>query len=168
MEYSIRNFTIYAALILTGLSAGLFYAWAISVIPGTKKVADFTYLETMQSINRAILNPGFFLVFIGSLILLVVASIQQYGTGMSFWLTAGACFTYFAGTFLVTGLGNVPLNNLLDVLLLQEMNTQELIDFRKTYEFKWNQFHTIRTVFSVISFLLSLGAVISHTKNIYS
>jgi hypothetical protein len=38
---------MFSAIVLTGLSAGLFYAWAVSVIPGTKKVKDFTYLETM-------------------------------------------------------------------------------------------------------------------------
>lgn len=57
MEISIKTITLFAAALLTGLSAGLFYAWAVSVIPGTRKVTDMIYLETMQSINRAIRNP---------------------------------------------------------------------------------------------------------------
>lgn len=55
-------------LLLNGLSAGFFYAWSVSVILGTKKVGDLTYLETMQNINREILNPLFYIVFFGALL----------------------------------------------------------------------------------------------------
>ena len=78
MEISIRSITLFIALILSGLSAGLFYAWSVSVIPGTKRVPDLVYLEAMQAINRAILNPAFFLVFFGSLILLGVSTVQNF------------------------------------------------------------------------------------------
>ena len=56
MEITLKSIILFSTLILTGLSAGFFYAWQVSVIPGTKRVVDLTYLETMQSINRAILN----------------------------------------------------------------------------------------------------------------
>lgn len=78
MEIQIQNISINSALILTGLSAGLFYAWSVSVIPGTQKIDDFSYLNTMQSINREILNPAFFLIFIGSLIALTLATYFTY------------------------------------------------------------------------------------------
>jgi len=78
MELSIKTLSIFGAVILTGLSAGLFYAWSVSVIPGTQKVSDSTYLQTMQSVNRAILNPVFFSVFFGSALLLILASFFQY------------------------------------------------------------------------------------------
>ena len=78
MDISIKSAVLFGAVILTGLSAGLFYAWQVSVIPGTQKVGDLTYLESMQSINRAILNPAFFLIFFGSLILLILSSIFEF------------------------------------------------------------------------------------------
>ena len=90
MEISIKSITMFSAVMLTGLSAGLFYAWAVSVIPGTKRVPDTVYLETMQAINRAILNPAFYLIFFGSLFLLVVSTIQQFQAGLSFWLMLAA------------------------------------------------------------------------------
>ncbi len=166
MEISIKSISLFSAVLLTGLSAGFFYAWSVSVIPGTIKVADTIYLETMQSINRAILNPAFFLIFLGSLILLVTNTIQQYHAGLTFWLMLAATLIYLVGTIGVTGLGNVPLNDALDALHLNDLSDDKLAQFRQYYELKWNKLHTIRTVFAVISFLLSLLAVFTHSKTI--
>jgi uncharacterized membrane protein len=155
MELSIKSITLFTAIILTGLSAGLFYAWMVSVIPGTRKVVDITYLESMQSINRAILNPAFFLIFFGSPLVLVISTIQQFNSGISFWLLLAATLIYMFGTFGVTALGNVPLNDALDVLDLAELGESKIAEFRMSYEQKWNRLHLIRTVFSVLSFSLS-------------
>ncbi|GAB5554370.1 MAG: hypothetical protein Sapg2KO_39610 [Saprospiraceae bacterium] len=165
MEISIKSLSLLGAVVLTGLSAGLFYAWQVSVIPGTKKVLDPTYLESMQAINRAILNPAFFLVFFGPIILLILSVIQQYNSGISFWLLLGATLFYLFGTFGVTVFGNVPLNDTLDGMDLTEMAEPAINEFRALYERKWNRFHLIRTVFSVLSFLLSVLALLANANN---
>ncbi|MEO1436396.1 MAG: DUF1772 domain-containing protein [Bacteroidota bacterium] len=159
MEFSIKSITLFIGITLTGLSAGLFYAWLVSVIPGTRKVVDLIYLESMQSINRAILNPAFFLSFFGAPILLGISTWQHYGTGQVFWLLLTAALTYLFGTFAVTAFGNVPLNDALDVLDLAELSQSEAQRFRKNYETKWNRLHVIRTVFNLLSFGLSLMAI---------
>lgn len=164
MELSIKSITFLAAVLLTGLSAGLFYAWSVSVIPGTKRIPDHMYLETMQAINRAILNPAFFLIFFGSLILLVLSTIQQYQTGPTFWFLLVATLSYLFGTFGVTSMGNVPLNDSLDVLRLSELSMDAMAQFRQEYELKWNRLHLIRTVFSVLAFLISLIGIFTHLK----
>ena len=155
------------AVILTGLSAGLFYAWSVSVIPGTKRVDDLTYLQTMQSINRAILNPSFFLVFFGSGILMGVASIYEFHSGkLAFALMTSGAVCYLVGTIGVTGMGNVPLNNQLDAYNIAENTTSQLAQFRQHYERKWNQLHLIRTVFAVLSFALAVMALLIDSKKI--
>lgn len=164
MDISIKSITLFSAVLLTGLSAGLFYAWAVSVIPGTKRVPDHIYLETMQSINRAILNPAFFLVFFGSLILLAISTVQHYQQGLTFWVLLAASLTYLIGTFGVTGLGNVPLNDALDVLELGELSLDLKTRTRQQYELKWNRLHMIRTVFAVLSFLISLLGIVAHFR----
>ncbi|WP_424961422.1 DUF1772 domain-containing protein [Ekhidna sp.] len=166
MEITLKSATLFTAIILSGLSAGFFYAWQVSVIPGTKKVMDPTYMETMQHINREILNPSFFLIFFGSMIVLAISTFQQYGSGVTFWLLLGATVTYTLGTFAVTGMGNVPLNNELDALKLTKMSALELAEFRQYYESKWNVLHRMRTIFSVIAFVLSLLAAFFAAKNI--
>ena len=157
MEISIKSIVVIASIILTGLSAGLFYAWSVSVIPGTLRVNDSTYLETMQAINRAILNPAFFLVFFGTIVFLSIGSIYQFNTSqIAFWLMLLASITYLIGTVGVTGLGNVPLNDQLDVLKLPELSHSKLADFRHYYEANWNRLHWIRTICAVVSFILTV------------
>jgi uncharacterized membrane protein len=149
---------LFTAIILTGLSAGLFYAWSVSVIPGTKKIGDLVYLQTMQSINREILNPLFFLIFFGSLFTLVISSIQQYGNGTIFWMILFAAITYLVGTFGVTAFGNVPLNNELDAISIGDLSKTDITKWRSYFEPAWNRLHTIRTVFALLSFYLVLHA----------
>lgn len=163
MDFTMKSLSLYAAVTLTGLSAGLFYAWAVSVIPGTQRVIDTTYLEAMQAINCAILNPTFYLSFFGSLIMLGVASFYHYQSN-GFGLILAATILYLVGTFGVTAFGNVPLNDQLDILDLADLSPAKLAKFREFYETKWNRFHTIRTLFSIASFMLSLLAVFSTTK----
>jgi uncharacterized membrane protein len=153
MELSVKGIVWLIAIVLTGLSAGLFYAWEVSVIPGTKKIGDRSYVETMQSINRAIINPAFMLIFLGSFILQIITTFQHRGTD-ALWFLLAAALTYFIGTLLVTGLGNVPLNNALDALNINELSTDQIMGKRNQYELRWNRLHTIRTVFAVLSFLL--------------
>ncbi|MEM6768925.1 MAG: anthrone oxygenase family protein [Bacteroidota bacterium] len=166
MEISIKSVTLFFAVVLTGLSAGLFYAWMVSVIPGTRKLIDRPYLKSMQSINREILNPAFFLIFFGSPVMLGISTIQHWGVGQVYWLLLAATVVYLLGTLGVTILGNVPLNNALDSLDLASLQEDNLQEFRKMYEGKWNRFHFIRTVFSVVSFTLSLMGVFTQFKSV--
>ncbi len=160
METNINGTIILIALLLTGLSAGLFYAWQVSVIPGTKKVSDHSYVEVMQSINREIINPWFIIVFVGAALVLVGASILEYQNGLSpaFWFVCAATILYVFGTFGVTAIGNVPLNNMLE--LFKNLNDPEsLNEIRAQYESRWNQLHLVRTVCAVLSMTSLLLAI---------
>ena len=165
MELSIKSIILFGAVILTGLSAGLFYAWSVSVIPGTQKVSHEVYLQTMQSINRAILNPAFFFIFFGSIALLSIASVYQFHTSkLTFYLVLASAICYLIGTVGVTGLGNVPLNNQLDALDLAELKNSKLAEFRTFYESKWNLLHQVRTICAMGSFVLVVLAVFTQLK----
>ena len=62
----------------TALIAGLLYAYSCSVIPGLKSLPDAEYIVTMQSINKAIQNPVFFISFMGTLVLLPITTYMNY------------------------------------------------------------------------------------------
>lgn len=64
-----------------GLSAGLFFTYSNSVLPGLAKVASHEFVAVMTSINREILNARFFLVFVGALIAPAMASIVAFAQG---------------------------------------------------------------------------------------
>lgn len=160
MEFSIRNIVLFGSVVSTALSAGLFYAWVISVIPGTKKISDQNYLETMQSINREILNPGFFIIFFGALVLLMLSSYLQFKVRVDelFYYVLTATLFYGFGTMGVTMLGNVPLNNILESHDLTSFASQDAHLARAAYEAKWNMLNLVRTCSALISFLLILVA----------
>ncbi|MEO9893203.1 anthrone oxygenase family protein [Aurantibacter sp.] len=154
-----KTIIFFITVLLTGLSAGLFFAWSISVIVGTQKLGTNTYLETMQSINREILNPIFFTVFFGSLIVLTINAINHYDSKLLFWLVLAAAIIYSIGTFGVTVFGNVPLNNELKALELSNLSLTELNNFRDYYESLWNHYHNIRTISAMITFIILLIAL---------
>ena len=52
-----RTGVLAAATITTGLMAGLYYAYACSVMLGLSRTGDRTFVSAMQQINVAILNP---------------------------------------------------------------------------------------------------------------
>lgn len=168
MELTLKHWILFATLLLTALSAGLFYAWEVSVIPGTRKLNDTAYLQSMQSINRAILNPGFYLIFFGSLVMLVLNTYQQYQPGWSIELVLMvlALGFYLAGTFGITVMGNVPLNEALDKVELTALDGEALRQHRDYYEQRWNTLHTWRTVCSLMALVsLQLGAFIHLIKS---
>jgi len=156
MEIIAKEIALYISIIFTGLSAGLFFAWQISVIPGTKLVKDATYIETMQKINRAIINPPFMLIFLGTLIMQILSVYFYRDTTNTFWFILGATLLYGVGTVLLTGLGNVPLNDALDTLKLNELPADQITGERRGYESRWNRLHIIRTTFSILSFMMLL------------
>jgi uncharacterized membrane protein len=156
------NITLLATAFTTALIAGLFYAYSCSVNPGLGKLSDANYLSAMQSINREILNPVFFMSFMGTLVLLPLSTWLQYNpsTPIRCYLLLGATLVYGAGTFGVTIFGNVPLNNALDAYQIQSASSEVLNQQRALFEKPWNQLHTIRTIANAIALILVLLACI--------
>lgn len=152
------------SIVATGLMSGLWYGWAVSVIPGTRRVRDENYIDTMQRINRAIINPGFIVPFLGIPIVIVVAAVMQFraGDARRGWLLAGAAAVYVIGVLGVTARRNVPLNDELDAFDLDGSDAAALSVRRETYEAPWNRWHYARTVANVVSFVLvSTAALVS-------
>lgn len=154
--------------VFSGLMAGLFYAWSISVTPGLARINDLSYLQAFQSMNRAIINPVFFVVFFGLVVLLPVLSYLSFQTSLSnqFWYVILATLFYFIGIMGVTIAGNVPLNNALEALQIEQMTAEQMDVFRKSFENKWNRLNLIRTISSFLTFLLLVIACVREFKYI--
>lgn len=151
-----------AAVILTCLSAGIFYAYAVSVVPGLARVKDSAYLAAYQSINRAILNPWFFIVFMAPVFLLPFSAWQQYAqpAGGAWWALAAAGAVYIIGVFGVTVVCNVPLNEWLDRQDLATAGERTMSEWRLRFEGPWNRWNVVRTAASVVSAILSVWAML--------
>lgn len=156
------NIALLATAFTTALIAGLFYAYSCSVNAGLGKLPDAGYLAAMQSINREILNPLFFMSFMGTLVLLPLSTWLQYSNPapVRFYLLLAATLVYAIGTFGVTIMGNVPLNNALDGFNIQTASPGLISEQRALFERSWNQFHSIRTIANAIALMLVLLACI--------
>ena len=149
------------ATISTGLMAGLFFIWTNTIKPGIGKLSDPVYLESFQSMNKVILNPTFLALFMGSMLFLIMSTVLNYNnSSIVFKLILLSTLIYFFGTFLMTIVGNVPLNNLLEKTDLSTLSLENAKQLRSAIENKWNSFNLIRTITSSISFALLLIALI--------
>jgi len=163
---TMKTLVLLLSTVSTALIGGLFYAYSCSVLPGLTRLSDLSFLQAMQAINRAILNPLFFISFMGTLILLPVCTWLFYDKSLTmvFYLLLAATLLYTGGVFLVTMVGNVPLNNLLDGANLEKMDANELSALRNKFEPAWGMFHRIRTIISCICIvILAYAALLSRT-----
>ncbi|WP_343658181.1 anthrone oxygenase family protein [Chryseobacterium sp.] len=146
--------------VLTALIGGLFYAYSCSVVLGLGKLSDMEYLKAMQSINREILNPVFFMSFMGTVILLPVSTFLFRGQQPVFIFLLLGTLAYLIGVFGVTVVGNVPMNDGLDKFDISGSTVEALRQMRENFENRWNLLNNIRTVFSVISIIFVICACI--------
>ena len=157
---------------VTGLMAGLFFAWSCSVTIGLARLSNTEYLSAMQSLNRAIQNPLFFACFFGAAILLPVSTFMHYSQASTnqFWLLLSATSIYLIGVMGVTIFGNIPLNNMLDSFAIQSGTVGEIALTRTKFELPWNRLNNIRTVASTASLVLVILACLirSGTKPLLS
>lgn len=166
MVLTLDNIVFSILILLTGLSAGLCFTWSNSITPGIGKLNDLGYLMSFQQMNRAILNPFFFIVFFAPFILgMYNLYVFINAPKTIIWLLIAALAIYFFGVLLVTIFGNVPLNEILDKTELTSANSIELKNLRSVFETKWNRLHLVRTISSIISFIILIVSITQITKN---
>ncbi len=153
-----KKMIVVIAVLLTGLLAGLFYGYDCSVINGLGNLSDKEYLKAFQSINKSILNPYFFISFMGCLVVLPVAAWLSYKgvSPISFYFLLAATIINLIGVFGITVFGNVPLNNFLERFDISTSSAEAIAAMRQKFENSWNTLHHIRTYAVILSFLLTI------------
>jgi len=155
----VRALTLGGATLTTGLVAGVFYAYSVSVDPGLAAQSDASYVATMQEINERIQNPLFFASFIGAVLFLLAALVIHLPRLRSgrFLLISLACLLYIGGGFLLTAFINVPMNDQL-ATVDPEAPARVLSRAREAYEGPWDFWNGVRTIFSALSFAALIWA----------
>ncbi|AYN04635.1 DUF1772 domain-containing protein [Flavobacterium sp. 140616W15] len=154
-----KTIVLLLTTLLTGLLAGIFFTWSNAITPGIGRLDDINYLSAFQNMNRTIVNPLFLIIFMGPVFLsFVTAYLYKSNHSNILWLLLLATILYFVGVFLVTIIGNIPLNNLLDKTDLTNISLEEARSLRDKFELKWNNLHLVRTITSTLSFLLLIIA----------
>lgn len=145
-----------AAALTTGLSAGLFFAFAVAVMPGFARSSDRTFVEAMQNINVAILNGWFLVVFIGPLVLTVAAALLHLAGDGAVAAWSAVAFVLYATGVAITGRVNVPLN-----VALAASDLDDAGPARERFEAPWVRWHLIRTVAMVAAFGCLVAAALT-------
>lgn len=156
-----------AAITLSALVGGFLWGWAVSAVPGLRRVPDRTYVTTMQSVNRAILNPVFLVAFVGALVVLGLAALVAFARGESRrgWWMAAATVTYAVGVVGITAAGNVPLNNRLEAFDLDSGTEETVSSARRAYEGPWNRLHYVRSAIGVLVVVLASVAALTPAED---
>ena len=150
-----ENMILVLAGTLTALVTGLYFGFSVSVNGGLHRLNDFEYVKAVQSINTVIQNPFFIVSFIGPVLLLPLATfLQKDANSMQFALLLASSVLYTSGSFGLTMLGNVPLNQRLAKFDVTKASGNEIAQVRERFEKPWNRLHTIRTVASIAATVL--------------
>lgn len=141
----------------SGLMAGLFFVFSVSVMKALSMMPAREGMKAMQLINRTILNPVFFCAFFGTALACLLLAILAFWLRPSgyVWAIAGSC-TYVAGGFLVTACFNVPLNNALDRLPADDpVNHDEWAQYLKLWT-RWNHLRAAACVTACVLITIAI------------
>ena len=149
------------ALLGSALIGGIFVTFSSFVMKALERMPPAEGIGAMQSINVVVLNFSFLGVFIGT----TVVSLGAGGLALVAWdrpfapLFLGGALCYVVGTFLVTGLGNVPLNNELAAVSATDTGA---IDVWERFLSRWTAWNHVRTGAAMAAALLYLMGLMQH------
>ena len=148
----------FIAILGSGLIAGAFFAFSTFIMKALGRLPAGTGIAAMQSINVAVINPWFLGVFLGTAaacaVVMVGALMRWENPGAAYLLAGGAL--YIVGTFLVTMLYNVPLNNALARLAPADPDAAQRWDSYVRRWTAWNHVRTVAALAAAGSFALAL------------
>jgi len=160
----LRGATLVAATVAMGMAAGLFYTFTVSVMPGLGQTDGRTFVGAMQQINVAILNPWFFLSFLGAPVLTIVAAALHVRTGgRTVLLWIAAAFVLYAVVFVITIGINIPLNDAL-VAAGPPDQIADLAQVRDRFETSWVRWNIARAVASTAAFSCLTWALVLYGR----
>ncbi|NJK40728.1 MAG: DUF1772 domain-containing protein [Acaryochloridaceae cyanobacterium SU_2_1] len=146
------------ATFLCSLVAGFLFAFAVVVMAGIKSLNNREFIRAFQTMDGVIQNnqPIFVVAWLGSVIALIVAAALGVGrldtTGH--WLLIVSTLAYLIGVQLPSFTINIPLNNRLQSLSVDDMDEFAQQAAREGFEGRWNRWNAIRTVVSCLVSLL--------------
>lgn len=141
-----------------GLIAGVFFAFSTFVMSALARIQPTSGIAAMQSINTTVINPMFMTAFLGTAaacIFLTVSSLLKWHQPGAAYLLLGSLL-YLIGTFGVTIVFNVPLNNALAAVKPDSPDGANLwISYLANWT-TWNHIRTAAALAAAASFTIAL------------
>jgi uncharacterized membrane protein len=146
-------------LLASAWSAGFFWSWSFTVMPGLDRAPAETAIVAMNRVNEGIRTAGFAFVFFGPLPLaaLTAATAFTAGSGTAALLALASAVAYAAGVIGVTVMVNLPLN---DGLAAAPVTPDSAARIWNEYSSRWTAWTHLRTGAATLAFgLLVLAAL---------
>ena len=160
---TLRTFTLLAAVLSTGLGAGVYALYAHTIMPALRDIDDRTFVATFQALDRAILNPWFLGgSFVGSVLLGIAAGAMGIGRPEFGWIAAAVVLQVLVVAITVSV--NVPLNDALKAAG-NPATIPDLAAVRAAFdESRWQAWNLVRTALAVVAFGLLAWALVVQTR----
>lgn len=145
-----------SAVVTSGLTAGLLFAFFHAVMPGLATLDDRAFLTAFQRIDAAIANPWLMVTFVGAPLLSVAATVLTAvvaPAGLVWLLPATALVV---ATMIITRVVHLPLNAALQRAAPALDPAAEL---RARFERRWVRWNVARTATAILGFGLLLGGL---------
>ena len=156
--------TIIAA-IGSGVVGGVFFAFSNFVMAALARLPVPQGIAAMNSINVTVINPWFMAVFLGtpvlSVILIIMALFKWSEPGSL--LIIAASLIYIVGSFLVTMIFNVPLN---DALAAAAPASSEGAALWARYLKEWTWWNHVRTALPLAAMVLFIIALVVQSRSL--
>ncbi|MFI9506161.1 DUF1772 domain-containing protein [Nocardia sp. NPDC052566] len=152
------------AVVVTGLLAGTYYAYATSVMLAMRRLDDKTFVEVFNKINDVIVNPVFMLSFLGSVGLSILAGafyLRADLRSVLLWIGVGVVLNILS--LVVSAVFNIPLNN----HLATANDATGAVDFaglRKDFETPWVAWNIVRGLINTAALVALSLAVVQHGR----
>lgn len=151
MQTTINLFSI-ITLLGAALMAGTFFAFSSFVMQSLDRLTSANAINVMQQINIVVINPWFLGAFVGTALLscALFVLVWLHMPASAYWLLAASA-AYFLGTFLLTVLGNIPLNNRLAEMAPDDPQAEAVW---LIYRRQWTRWNHLRCFFALLATLL--------------
>ena len=157
----LRSAALLAATVTMGLSAGLFYTYACSIMRGLRICDDRTFVVMMQRFNVTILNGWFAIGFAGALLLTLLAAALHLAVGGAVLASTVGALVLYGAVIVITGTVNVPLNNALDAAG-EPADAADAAVTRARFETRWVRWNVARAVLSTAALACLAWALALH------
>jgi uncharacterized membrane protein len=147
----------------SGLMAGVFFAFSTFVMRALVALPPAQGIEAMQSINRTVINGWFLGVFFGTVAiraLLAASALFGWHESHAVVMLSGSLL-YLIGTFLITVVRNVPMNNALERV---QATGDYASDHWARYVAQWTAWNHLRTAAALLGTALMTLALVLHSR----
>ncbi len=144
---------LWFSTISAGIMAGVYFTFSAFAMRAFAELGDEAGARAMQVINRMILKSAFLPLFFASTLscaVLLALGLLGFGGDKAMLMASGGG-VYVVGMFVVTVIGNVPLNDRLEAV---EAGTEEGAEMWRIYLSNWTPFNHIRTLACIASLVL--------------